>query len=201
MATLKNNKKSIAGITTAIAAIIASVFAMEGGFVNNPRDPGGATNHGVTENVARAHGYSGSMQALPKETAEQIYIKDYIEKPGFLPLIEISPAVGHKLVDAGVNVGPARPARWLQTSLNAVNRGGKDYPAISIDGQIGPGTVSAYRSLVRVRGPVQACQIVLKLLDAQQAQHYMSLTHLNTFTPGWVMNRIGNVKLEECNVS
>ena len=43
-----------ASIATAIALILSAVFAVEGGYVDNPKDPGGATNHGVTERVARA---------------------------------------------------------------------------------------------------------------------------------------------------
>ena len=40
----------------AVLAIVAGVFAVEGGYVNNPADPGGETNHGVTVAVAREHG-------------------------------------------------------------------------------------------------------------------------------------------------
>ena len=49
-----------------VLAIIGTVFALEGGYSDNPADPGGKTNHGVTEQVARANGYQGDMKALPK---------------------------------------------------------------------------------------------------------------------------------------
>lgn len=195
-----NGNKVVAGAGAAAvaAAIIGAVLSLEGGYVNNPKDPGGATNHGVTEAVARANGYAGDMRSLPKETATQIYRTNYITKPGFEPFLTISPAVAEELVDSGVNVGPARPARWLQTSLNALNRSGQDYPDIKVDGQIGPGTVKAYQTLVQRRGGVKACELVIKLLEAQQAQHYLSLTKLETFTPGWIDHRIGNVPLIRC---
>src|SRR5690606_17978041 len=124
--------------------------------------------------------------------------EDYILKPNFHLVIGASPAVGEKLVDAGVNTGPARPSRWFQTSLNALNRGGKDYPTIHVDGRVGPGTLAAFEALQDVRGELKACEMVIKLLDAQQATYYMSLTHLNTFTVGWVDHRIGNVPLNKC---
>lgn len=196
--TTSNQKKFGYGIGGSVAVIIAAVFALEGGFVNNPKDPGGATNHGVTEKVARNHGYDGPMRDLPKEFAESIYYEDYILKPNFHLVIQISPAVGEKLVDAGVNTGPARPSRWFQTALNSLNKGGQDYPPINVDGKVGPSTVAAFKNLQRVRGEVRACELILKLLDAQQGSYYMSLTHLNTFTVGWVDHRIGNVPLQKC---
>lgn len=185
-------------VSAVVAAILASVFAVEGGFSDHKSDPGGATNHGITEAVAREHGYKGDMRNLTKEAAQSIYFKDYIQKPGFDKVIELSPAVAEKLVDAGVNTGTTRPSRWFQHSLNALNRDGKDYPQITVDGKIGPGTINAYKSLAKVRGEVRACELTIKLLDAQQAAHYMSLTNLKTFTPGWVDNRIGNVPLSKC---
>lgn len=195
--TMSNKKKG--GLVGAIVAIIAATVAVEGGYINNPKDPGGETNHGITEAVARNHGYVGQMRDLPKEFAENVYFKDYIEKPGYVPIIRQSPALGEELVDSAVNAGTARSSRWFQNALNSLNRGGKDYPTILVDGRVGLGTVNAYKSLERVRGRVLACQMVIKLMDAQQANHYMSLTHLATFTPGWVANRIGNVPLEKCN--
>jgi len=194
---LSNGKKT--GIAGVAALIIGAVVAIEGGYVNNPKDPGGATNHGITEQVARNHGYEGHMRDLTKEMAESIYYDDYIVKPGYVPVIERSPAVAWKLTDIGVNAGPSRGSRWFQQSLNALNRDGKDYAQISVDGKLGPGTMRAYDGLVAVRGRVKACELIIKLLDSYQAQHYVSLTNLKTFTVGWVDHRIGNVPLENCS--
>ena len=180
------------------AAIIAAVLTVEGGYVNNPKDPGGATNHGVTERVAREHGYAGDMRNLTKDQATQIYAQDYIKTPGYEPLLELSPAVAEELVDSAVNAGPGRASRWFQMSLNALNRGGTDYPDLVVDGRVGPGTIRAYEKLIERRGQVKACQLTIKLLDANQAAHYVSLGHLEAFTPGWVDHRIGNVPLSKC---
>lgn len=195
---LSTNQKVASGISAAILAIVSAVLVKEGGYVNNPKDPGGETNYGITKQVAVANGYTGPMIDLPQAEAINIYAKKYADEPGFTPFANVSPAVGHKLIDAGVNTGPGRPARWLQASLNSLNRGGQDFPAIQVDGKVGPGTLAAYNSLVKVRGKVGACQLVIKLIDAQQGTYYMSLSNLNTFTPGWVANRIGNVPLERC---
>lgn len=193
------------GTVAVVAAIIASVFVVEGGYVNNPRDPGGETNHGVTVAVATKHrhelveqGWDGNMRNLTQSMAESIYAKDYIQRPNYDLLIPHSPAVASKLIDIGVNAGPARSSRWFQESLNSMSRNGKDYLKISTDGRVGPATISAYRALQAKRGPVVACQSIIKLLDAKQATHYVSI-NMDEFVPGWVINRVGNVPLESCN--
>src|SRR3546814_1711823 len=65
---------------------------------------------------------------------------------------EISPAVGEELFDTGVNMGPAIPALWFQQCLNALNDGGKHYPDIAEDGDIGPGKLAAFRAYRKARG-------------------------------------------------
>lgn len=181
----------------AILAVLAAVFSLEAGYSDHPADPGGKTNHGITEQVARQHGYQGDMQALPKSTAERIYAQDYIERPNFHRVIALSPAVGEKLVDAGVNAGPARSGRWFQQALNHLSRGGADFPLVAADGKVGAKTIAAYQALERKRGRVKACELTLKLLDAQQGAHYISLNK-PTFIVGWADHRLGNVPLARC---
>lgn len=190
-----------------IAAVLTGVLAVEGGYVNDPRDPGGETNHGVTKAVATKHqeslkqqGWDGTMRGLNKDHALSIYYKDYVQKPGYDQIVPLSPAVAEKLIDIGVNAGPHRSSLWFQESLNAVSGNGKDYTKITLDGKVGAGTVSAYKALQQKRGKVTACKMVLKMLDAKQANHYLNLK-MHTFTAGWVINRVGNVPLERCNVS
>lgn len=190
-------KKLTLGSAT-VAAVLAAVFAHEGGYVNDPKDPGGETNYGVTLAVAREAGYTGSMRDLTKETASNIYLNNYINKPGYGELITMSPAVGQKVVDAAVNTGTGRASRWLQQSLNAYSRGGLDYPKLTVDGKVGVGTTQAYASLQKKRGRVKACELVIKAMDAYQASHYMSLTNLPQYVPGWMDNRVGNVPLTKC---
>lgn len=186
-----------ASLGGAVLAVVAGVFAVEGGYSNNPADPGGETNHGVTVQVARDNGYTGPMRELPKEFAQQIYVRDYIERPNFHRVIELSPAVGEKLVDAGVNAGPGRSARWFQQSLNQLSRGGTDFRPVAVDGQLGAQSLAAYQALERKRGRVKACELTLKLFDAQQGAHYMSLNK-PMFIVGWTDTRLGNVPVARC---
>lgn len=184
-------------VGAAVLAILAGTLAIEGGYSNNPADPGGETNHGVTVAVARKHGYDGPMRELPKEIAQQIYVDSYVEGPGFHRVVAVSPAVGEKLVDIGVNAGYARSGKWFQQALNQLSRGGADFPEVAVDGQVGAQTLAAYRALERKRGRQKACELVLKLLDAQQGGHYMSLDKPD-FIVGWVDHRLGNVPLGRC---
>lgn len=196
-----NNQKALvgSGISGVAAAIIAALFTLEGGYVNHPSDPGGETNYGITKNVAVANGYYGPMKELPKEYAWSIYYNQYIRDPGYEPMEKHSPAVLEELIDTAVNTGVSRSSRWFQQSLNSLSRGGKDYKMVTVDGKVGSSTIAAYSALSMKRGKVQSCEMVIKLMDAQQANHYMGLTKLADFTPGWVAHRIGNVDIKRCS--
>lgn len=179
-----------------------SVLDVEGGYVNDTNDAGGATNHGVTERVARQHGYAGAMRDLPREFAIQVYEHDYIYGPHFDLILAVSPALGHKVIDAGINVGPATAARWFQQAVNILSRGGRDYSTVSVDGIVGPSTMRAYASLERVRGRVKACQLTMTALDAYQASHYLALGQgqkNSSFVVGWLDHRVGNVSKDRCD--
>lgn len=197
MPTIKLTSKH-AGIGAVAASVIAAVLAVEQGYVNDPKDPGGETNHGITKEVATEHGYTGPMKNLSEDLAQSIYFEDYIRKPGFEPFLQLSPAVAEKLVDGAVNTGPSHPSIWLQKALNSLNRNGRDFPPTLVDGKVGAGTVQSYQALQRLRGKVVACQLVIKLLDVQQGAYYMSLGNLSQYTVGWVDKRIGNVPLDRC---
>ncbi len=194
----------LGALGAAVALIMSATFDNEGGYVNHPKDPGGATNHGVTERVARAAGYRGDMRFFPKHCtgpvkicADSIYFEQYIKRPGFLPVIEADPAVGGELVDSAVNFGPPRPSRWFQQSMNELGGAG-----LSVDGKIGPATVRSYRTLQARLGEVAACVRTLDRLDAKQRAEYDRLVRVNpklrAFYKGWIAHRIGNIDRKTC---
>ena len=198
--------KAKGGIAAAIAVVLASVYAVEGGYVNNRDDPGGPTNYGVTQQVARQSGYTGDMRDFPKHCdaalgktacADQIYIDRYIKAPGYMPFFYVEPAIAAELVDTAVNMGPPRPSRWLQESLNSLDGAG-----LKTDGRIGPATVAAYVHFQRKAGDVQACVQTLNALDGKQLAEYQRLVRVNPnlqqFYKGWVRLRINNVDRRRC---
>ncbi len=185
---------ALALISPAAIEIIEPTIALEGGYVNHPKDPGGETNKGITKSVAVAHGYTGPMKALPHSVAVSIYYQSYLVKPGYVPLIALDPAVTSELFDTSVNMGPARPSRFFQQSLNEI------CPALKlkVDGRVGPATVAGYARCQQTL----LCQAMLPRLDAKQLAEYDRLIRANpnlkVFRKGWVNHRIGNVSMEKC---
>lgn len=176
-----------------IEQIINGVIDREKGYVNNPNDRGGATNWGITEAVARAEGYHGNMAQLPRETAARIYRKRYISEPGFHRVLTISAVVGEEMVDTGVNMGVSVPAPWLQRVLNALNRQGRDFPDLAVDGDIGPATLAALRSVLDRRGRAGEL-VVFRWLNCMQGARYLALVEgreaNEEFAYGWMLNRV-----------
>src|SRR4051812_21850393 len=99
--------------------MLAELLRAEGGYVNNPNDPGGETNYGVTVAVARANGYQGSMRAMTRDDALAIYRSQYFHAPKFDDVFAMSPAIAAELFDTGVNMGPTKAVQFLQRALNA----------------------------------------------------------------------------------
>lgn len=194
MALTGNQKR---GLGASIVAMIAGVIAVEGGWVNHPSDPGGETNMGITKTVAVEEGYRGSMRALPREVAESIYYRRYLVAPGFAPLAEIDPAVTEELFDTAVNMGPSRPSRWFQQSLNTL--GGY---RLTVDGKVGARTVAAFQGYQVKAGRTVACLKMLDALDGRQRAEYDRLVRVNrslkVFHRGWINHRVGNVDRKKC---
>ena len=63
--------------------LIDALIDREGGYVDHPADKGGPTCFGITEAVARAHGYAGPMRQLPRDEAAAIYRRLYWLRPRF----------------------------------------------------------------------------------------------------------------------
>jgi lysozyme family protein len=177
-----------------VQTLIDEVIAREGGYSNHPADRGGPTNWGITQQVARAYGYQGDMQALPRAIAAEIYRKLYWTGPKFDSVAAICPEIGAELFDTGINMGPAVAGKFLQRALNALNRGASDYPDIAADGNIGLITLAALKSYRSRRGATGG-EILRRALDALQCERYIELAEKSpsqeAFLYGWIANRVG----------
>lgn len=189
--------KTSGGIAAVALAMIASVIALEGGYVNHPADPGGETHMGITKVTALQNGYTGPMRTLPREVAESIYYRRYLVAPGYAALIPLDAAVTEELFDTTVNMGPARPSAWFQRAINA-----QCGATIVADGRVGPGTVAAYRACQGKVGAGRLCVSMLDALDGAQRAEYQRLVRVNpklkAFLKGWLAHRIGNVDRRKC---
>jgi hypothetical protein len=188
--------------------LIDGLIDREGGYVNHPADRGGPTKYGITEAVARAHGYAGEMAQLPRDEAAAIYRRLYWLRPRLDQVARRAPAVAAELFDTGVNMGPAVAATFLQRALTALNRNGKDYPDLVPDGRIGPATLAALDAFLDLRGaspPVSSDgddqqrtsgeKVLLRALEALRGERYLRLAERRpaneAFLYGWLANRIG----------
>ena len=172
---------------------IDALIAREGGYVDHPADRGGPTNWGITEQVARAFGYHGRMQDMPRSLAKSIYLERYWEAPKFNLINEHSAPVAEELLDTGVNMGTGVAARFLQRALNVLNAEGKHYPDIAVDGAIGRVTIAALRAYLGARGK-DGHVVLLRALNAQQAVRYIELAEARpsqeAFVHGWLLHRV-----------
>jgi lysozyme family protein len=180
-------------MTDIATALLDDLLAKEGGFVDHPDDRGGPTNFGITQTVALAAGWTGSMRDLPRERALGIYRRRYWTLPRFDSVAAIAPRVAAELFDTGVNMGPGVAAGFLQRSLNALNRQGRDWPDVLVDRAIGGATLSALRRLLTVRGVLGEAAL-LKALNALQGARYIELAEgrqaNESFLFGWLSSRV-----------
>lgn len=174
--------------------IIDDIIEVEGGYSDDPNDAGGKTMYGITEAVARANGYDGPMDKLPKGVARSIYFKRYIVEPGFDRVLDIMPAVGVELIDTGVNMGQATAGKFLQAALNAMNKRGQYYPDLIVDGGIGDKTIAAATAYKNQRG-ADAELVLLRALNCLQGARYIELSQAGEqknedFVFGWIRARV-----------
>ena len=143
----------------------------EGGYSDHATDPGGKTRYGITEAVARRHGYQGDMRDLPIDLARSIYREDYWEavRAEFMP-----DAVRFDLFDAAVNSGPRQAVKWLQLAAKA-----------EPDGIIGPKTLLA----VRMADP----HLLARRLNASRLLFLTGLKAWPHFGKGWARRIASNL--------
>ena len=177
-----------------IDQLVDTVIGREGGFSDHPADRGGATRWGVTEAVARAHGYRGDMHSFPRDEAVSIYKRVYWLRPGFDRVGNIAPQIAEELFDTGVNMGPAVAVSFLQRALNALNRGASDYPDIVPGPRIDEATLIALTIFLKRRSP-NGESVLMKAIEALQGERYLNLAERRpaneAFLYGWLANRLG----------
>ena len=149
------------------AESLQAVLIHEGGFVNNPKDPGGMTNLGCTKKTWEE--YCGKpvdekiMRALTPVDVMPLYKTKYWDKvcADDLPI-----GVDYVVFDAAINSGPGRAAKWLQSCVGA-----------TVDGVIGRGTLQAVSIKDKKQLINDYCNHRLEYLKA--------LPTWDTFGKGW----------------
>lgn len=116
---------------------IKKTLAHEGGYVNDPHDAGGATNKGITiatfRRYVKPNGTIADLKRLTTEQAVVVYKRQYWDRV----LADMLPAgVDYTVADYGVNSGPSRAVKALQSVVG-----------VSQDGRVGPQTLAAVDSM------------------------------------------------------
>jgi len=127
-----------------VRQIAEEIVEREGGFVNDPDDPGGATNHGVTIHTLRRLGLDltgdgavglADVRALSRAQAVEIYLTHYYARPRIAEMPEaLQPALFDMYVNAGANA-----VKILQRLLREMGH------PVAVDGVIGPQSIAAAR--------------------------------------------------------
>lgn len=144
------------------------VLEREGGFSDDPADPGGATMFGITAaTLSRWRGHpvgAEEVAALTEEEAREIYRAQYWN---LLRCDDLPPGVDLMVFDCGVNAGPGVAARLLQRVVG-----------VREDGAIGPVTIAAARAM----DPAECVGRLARLRE----EHYRGLPGFARFGRGWL---------------
>lgn len=151
---------------------VEMLLGHEGGFANHPRDPGKATNMGIT--IGTLTQWRGKrttvedVKALERKEAKQIYLSRYWN---VMRCDEMPRGFDYMLFDFGVNAGPRRAVRFLQALL------AQNDPDIEVDGVVGPHTLA-------VVGTMPTRKLIEQYHQAKM-RHYSGLSTWDVFGPGW----------------
>ncbi len=154
------------------AICLAFTLKEEGGFCDNPDDPGGATCQGIT--LATLRNWTGddsldvaAVRDISPATVQAIYGADYWNKMqcGSMPA-----GIDLMVFDMGVNAGPWRSVRLLQQALG--------FSPADVDGCVGPQTLRATRK-------ADPAGLIVNLAN-RQTEFYRSLPTFGEFGNGWL---------------
>lgn len=180
---------------------MSKASALEGGYVDDPNDPGGATNHGVSLRwLATLHDLKGGHQegdlngdgvidiedvrSMTPDEATALYKAQWWDKYRYGDITD--QAIGTKVFCTAINMGAGPANRLLQRALRA-----HGCSNLIEDGQLGPATMQALRYVCAKESPLA----VLSTYRALQAAYYEALISHNPklakFRNGWLNRAYG----------
>lgn len=144
----------------------------EGGYVDDPNDPGGETHFGISK---RSYPQL-DIKHLTREKAKDTYCTDFWKKPQLDLLAYVAPDLAIKIFDLGVNCGPTTAIIFLQRAINTVCIGRQ----VVVDGIIGPVTLDV----------IKDCPHEDALMAALKGEAYKYYTERDPrYIAGW-LNRL-----------
>jgi len=155
-------------MTTWFDQCFDKLISHEGGYVNDPRDPGGETKFGISK---RAYPQV-DIKALTLESAKAIYKRDYWDRA---QCDKLPPSVAYVLFDAAVNSGIGQAIRFLQRAVNVAD-----------DGVIGPMTIAAVSRL--------DAEAICARYIGQRLEFMTKLTTWDVYSKGWARRLADQLK-------
>jgi lysozyme family protein len=162
--------------TTGFTRAMPRVLQHEGGKVDDPADPGGRTNQGVTQAVytayrARIGATSKDVWEMRPEERDAIYRKQYWDA---ISADDLPAGLDYVVFDGAVNSGVSRSSKWLQEALG-----------VEPDGHVGAVTLAAAQA-------ADAAELVDRICDIRMA-FLKGLKHWPRFGRGWTA-RVSGVR-------
>ncbi|MDX8438343.1 glycoside hydrolase family 108 protein [Mesorhizobium australafricanum] len=161
------------------ARALALVLKSEGGWSDNPADPGGATMKGVTlanfRRYVKADATKADLRKITDEQCATVYRRFYWDA---IAGAELPDGVDYAVFDFAVNSGPGRAAKYLQAACG---------PSVSQDGRIGPATLAA----VHAKPPA----VIIDTLCDARLKFLERLPTWPSFGRGW-QSRVTAVRVQ-----
>jgi lysozyme family protein len=146
-------------VSTAFLTAINRVLGIEGGYVNDPADPGGETNWGISK-----RSYPNlDIASLTRDDAIAIYERDFWSK---IDGDTLPPGVGYQCLDFAVNSGVGTALRALQRAVGVAD-----------DGVFGPVSLAALKAQ-------DAADTIMRFL-AERLMFMSGLSNWSSFGKGW----------------
>lgn len=160
---------------------LAWVLSCEGGFVNHPKDPGGATNCGITQ---KTYDHYRMRVGLPARTVAKITAVEVeaIYREGYWRPLQgdaLPGGLDYVLFDTAVLCGPGKAAEWLKGAIARYRAG--DLPKLQLTAVNGKAL------------PTGRDRVLIDLILEQRRTYLESRPHAKTFIRGWV-NRVELVR-------
>jgi lysozyme family protein len=175
----------------------------EGGYVNDPNDAGGETYKGISRRYntswpgwAVIDNYKEAEENFPEilnqdaelQTSVKMFYKQQYWDRNLLDEFN-DQELAEEMFDTGVNMGVSRAAKFLQESLNYLNKNEQLYEDIDPDGKIGDETLSAL-VFIEEHGEVP---VLFKIMNILQGIHYLNYMkdspNQERYARGW-LNRV-----------
>jgi lysozyme family protein len=170
------------------------LLGVEGGYSDNPADSGGKTKFGITEATLRASKYAGTyISEMDIDTAARIYKEQYWDVMRLDEVSQLSRRIAYELFDTGVNMGPGTAARFLQRSLNVLNKQQTLWLDLPVTGVVDKSTIDTLAIFLKQRG-AKGEEVLLKMLNCLQGARYIEIAEQRqkdeAFVFGWFNQRV-----------